>query len=136
MQHDINCDTEKIQVHTSHNLSSVGEPADEPLNLSSECVPHTCGGSEGEPSTSTSIAPPDPPQEVHGPERRKRHAGDEDAYQKLLKMETERAFKQIEQANELIKLTQFHPHPLMQWLSNFSPFGGRKIFIPPTPTKL
>ena len=110
VQHDINCDTEKMQVHTCHNLSSVGEPADEPLNLSSECVPHTCGGSEGEPSTSTSIAPPDPPQEVRGPEperrRRKRHAGDEDAYQKLLKMETERAVKQIELANEQLKLTQ------------------------------
>ncbi|KAK0142399.1 hypothetical protein N1851_019843 [Merluccius polli] len=80
-----------------------GASADEPLNLSSECVPPTCGGSEGEPSTSTSIALPNPPQEVRGPEperrRRKRHAGDEDAYQKLLKMETEMAVKQIEQAN-------------------------------------
>ena len=72
--------------------SSVGEPADEPLNLSSECVFLT---PEDEPSTSTSIAPPDPPQEVRGPEperrRRKRHAGDVVAYQKLLKMETEMA---------------------------------------------
>ena len=111
MQHDINCDTEKMQVHTSHSLTSVGELADEPLNLSSDCVFLTpVEAPEGEPSTSTSIAPPDPPQEVCGPEperrRWKRHAGDEDAYQMLLKMETERAVKQIELANEQIKLTQ------------------------------
>ena len=70
----------------------------------SECVFLTpVEAPEGEPSTSTSIAPPDLPQEVRGPEperrRWKRHAGDEDAYQKRLKMETERAVKQI-------KLTQ------------------------------
>ena len=91
VQHDINCDTEKMQVHTPHSLASVGELADEPLNLLSECVFLTpVEGQEGEPSTSTSIAPPDPPQEVRGPQperrRRKRHAGDEDAYQKLLKI--------------------------------------------------
>ncbi len=49
--------------------ASVGEPADKPLNLSSEYVFLTpVEAPEGEPSTSTSIAQPDPPQEVRVPE--------------------------------------------------------------------
>ncbi|KAK0138525.1 hypothetical protein N1851_024937 [Merluccius polli] len=92
--------------HALHGIlpASVGEPDDEPLNLSSEYVFLTPVVA---PSTSTSIAPPDPPQEVCGPERRRRrrNAGAEDPYQKLLKMETEREVKQIELANEQIKLT-------------------------------
>ncbi|KAK0142792.1 E3 SUMO-protein ligase KIAA1586 [Merluccius polli] len=92
--------------HALHGIlpASVGEPDDEPLNLSSEYVFLTPVVA---PSTSTSIAPPDPPQDVCGPERRRRrrNAGAEDPYQKLLKMETEREVKQIELANEQIKLT-------------------------------
>ncbi|KAG8004754.1 hypothetical protein GBF38_016630 [Nibea albiflora] len=95
--------------HALHGIlpASVREPSDEPLNLSSECLFFTPVEAEGDPSPSVSIAPPDQPQEVRGPERQRRrtHAQDEDAYQKLLKMETETAVKQIELANEQIKLT-------------------------------
>ncbi len=61
--------------------ASVGEPADEPLNLLSEYVFLTpVEVPEGEPSMSTSIAPPDPPQEVcvpeSGPERWRRKSTD------------------------------------------------------------
>ncbi|KAG8008910.1 hypothetical protein GBF38_011458, partial [Nibea albiflora] len=60
-----------LEVRALHGIlpASVGEPADEPLNLSSECVFLTpVEAPEGEPSTSTSIAPLDPPQEIRGPE--------------------------------------------------------------------
>ncbi|KAL7399830.1 hypothetical protein ABVT39_002533 [Epinephelus coioides] len=90
----------------------VGEPVDEPLNLSSDYMPLTpveADPSEVEPSAGASTAPPHAPQEVRGPEperrRRKRHAGTEDAYEKLLRMETERAVRQIQLADEQLKLT-------------------------------
>lgn len=65
--------------------AGVGEPVDEPLDLSSDYVlltPVEADPSEVEPSAGTSTAPPHAPQEVRGPEperrRRKRHTGTED----------------------------------------------------------
>ncbi|KAL7392483.1 hypothetical protein ABVT39_025383, partial [Epinephelus coioides] len=88
----------------------VGEPVDEPLNLASDYVlltPVEADPSEVEPSAGTSTAPPHAPQEVRGPERRrrKRHGGTKDAYEKLLRMKTERAVRQIQLADEQLKLT-------------------------------
>lgn len=45
------------------------------------------------------------PEPAPAPKRQKRHAGDEEAYERLLKMETERAVKQTELAKRQIKLT-------------------------------